>query len=55
MYNTGPGFRVLSCDECGYESLEHSRDRKSPSGDECPCGNWMIAREATEEDYERLS
>ncbi len=37
------GYRHFVC-ECGREWVEYSRDRYSPSGDEChKCGDWVLA------------
>lgn len=50
-----PGFRYFRCGECGCEWMKPSRDATSPSGDECSeCGDWIMASEATTEQYDRL-
>jgi hypothetical protein len=48
------GFRLFAC-ECSHEWIEHSRDRHTPSGDDCAnCGEWVQAVPADAEDIERL-
>ena len=37
-----PGFRELTCSDCGHKYVETCRDVGSPSTDPCPeCGDWM--------------
>lgn len=50
----GPGFRFFRCGECGNEWIEPCRDRDSPSGESCDCGEWCGATPATTEQYDRL-
>lgn len=64
----GPGFRYFKCDECGNEWISASRDRNSPSGEQCIgmmdedpgvfclrlCTEWVMATPATTEQYDRL-
>ena len=37
------GWRAFECDECGHKWEWPSRDRFSPSGENCPkCGEWLF-------------
>lgn len=37
------GWRAFDCDECGHKWEWPSRDRFSPSGENCPkCGEWLF-------------
>jgi hypothetical protein len=37
------GWRAFRCDECGHEWEWPSRDRHSPSGEDCPkCHEWVF-------------
>lgn len=37
------GWRAFDCDECGRKWEWPSRDRFSPSGENCPdCGEWLF-------------
>lgn len=49
-----PGFRYFRCDGCEHEWIEPSRDATSPSGEDCRCGEWCMASEATTAQYDRL-
>lgn len=40
---TRVGWRRFECDECGHQWEWPSRDRHSPSGENCPeCGQWVF-------------
>lgn len=37
------GWRSFDCDECGHSWEWPTRDRMSPSGENCPeCGEWVF-------------
>jgi hypothetical protein len=37
------GWRAFECDACGHKWEWPSRDRFSPSGENCPnCGEWLF-------------
>jgi hypothetical protein len=44
------GWRIFHCDTCGEKWESASRDRASPSGEECPCGEWVFPHAARPDD-----
>lgn len=48
------GYRYFEC-SCGKKWLEHSRDKNTPSGDECECGEWVFAKAATNKQIKKLT
>jgi len=37
------GYRFFHCEDCGHRWKEATRDRFSPSGENCPrCGEWWF-------------
>jgi len=43
MINTRKGWRSFKCPECGNQWEWPSRDRFSPSGEDClQCGEWVF-------------
>jgi len=43
------GWRKFEC-ECGYKWAEATRDRFSPSGEDCSkCGDWCVPCESWED------
>jgi len=40
------GWRIFHCDACGEKWESASRDHASPSGEECPCGEWIFPHES---------
>lgn len=62
MLKPEPGYRYFRCLDCEHEWVQHSRDKTSPSGEECPkcyendalVAPWCMATIATLEEIARL-